>query len=132
MIHVVRVSSIVLLAAGVFLGSWGCATSRGSEGSAAAGSRNLIAADELQDPGLQALNALEAIRRLRPRWVRGRGAASRAPAAFLNGSPFSGLRTLETVAVTDNVEIRFGEARDAANQYGGSYPGGVIDVRTGR
>jgi hypothetical protein len=99
-------------------------------------SRNAITAAELA--GVSELMTLDAIRRLRPAWLRSRAAPTPAafrqggvePALRLDGILREGLQELETLPVRDVLEITFLSATDATTLYGTGYVNGIIQVRT--
>ena len=105
----------------------------------AAPTRNadVITAEELSDPAISAGDALQAIQRLRPRFLMSRGAVSgqRSNAGqvqvSVDGGPLltaSSLRTLRPGAIA---EIRFLNSSDAAQRYGtAAASGGVILVKS--
>jgi hypothetical protein len=106
------------------------------EGGTQTSSRNVITADELA--GVSDLMTLDAIRRLRPSWLRSRAAPTPAafrqggvePALRLDGVLREGLQELETLPVRDVMEITFLSATDATTLYGTGYVNGIIQVRT--
>lgn len=118
------------------LAAFGCASSGGAEDGSSGGSRNLITAEDLNDPAVQSLNALEAVDRLRPRWLRSRtssrGGGQTRPVVFLNGARYGGLDALQNIQVGDVEQIRFINARDATTRFGTGVQGGVIAVETRR
>lgn len=99
-------------------------------------SRNAITANELA--GVADLMTLDAIRRLRPSWLRSRAAPTpaafrqggMAPALRLDGVLREGLEELETLPVRDVFDISFLSATDATTLYGTGYTNGIIQVRT--
>lgn len=94
----------------------------------------VISALELRDPVILTLDALTAIRRLRPAFFRPNG-----PQSFVNGSagqvhysmdygplrPISELTTLTTAML---VEIRYLDANEAQNRFGLNANGGPVIV----
>jgi hypothetical protein len=78
----------------------------------------------------------EAIQRLRPRWLRPRGAnaAGRTLAqVFVDGAPRGDVAALRQIQVIDVIDVRFLSTIDAATQYGTlAGIGGAVIVRTGR
>ena len=94
----------------------------------------VISAQELRDPVIASMDALKAIRRLRPAFFRPYG-----PQSFVNGDagqvhysmdfgplrPVSELVTLTTAML---VEIRYLDANDAANRFGLKANGGPVIV----
>lgn len=95
---------------------------------------NVISLEELRDPVLASMDALKAIRRLRPAFFRPTG-----PQSFVNGEagqvrysmdfgplrPVSELVTLTTAML---VEIRYLDANDAQNRFGIKANGGPVIV----
>jgi hypothetical protein len=94
----------------------------------------VISAEELRDPVLASMDALKAIRYLRPAFFRPTG-----PQSFVNGEagqvhysmdfgplrPVSELVTLTTAML---VEIRYLDANDAQNRFGIKANGGPVIV----
>lgn len=111
-----------------------CAT--GTTQTATSSSSTVLTAADLS--GVTELNALDAIRRLRPNWLRSR--ATPTPAAFASGGVLPALRVdnserssldeLQSMPVRDVQEIRFMSASDATTMYGTGYTNGLILVRT--
>ncbi|MDH3223612.1 MAG: hypothetical protein OEO23_07840 [Gemmatimonadota bacterium] len=94
-------------------------------------SANRITLEELAD--YSTLNALDAIRRLRPRWLQARGATAggaNEPVAILDGARLGSPDALASVAVSDVSEMQYLSAADATMRYGTNFPGGAIEVRT--
>lgn len=94
----------------------------------------VISSQELRDPVIASMDALKAIRRLRPAFFRPSG-----PQSFVNGDagqvhysmdfgplrPVSELVTLTTAML---VEIRYLDANDAQNRFGLKANGGPVIV----
>ena len=97
---------------------------------------NEIAPTELSDPAIMSLNLFDAIQRLRPNWLRQRGATSVSggnnlmPAVMVNESP-SSLDVLGSMRTTDVTLVQFMSGADATTLYGTGYVNGLIKVRTG-
>ena len=97
---------------------------------------DVLGSAELRSVSLS--NALEAVRRFRPEFLRTHGSlASVDPNAgmamvYLDGVRQGGLDALRSIPVAPIYEIRYLSASAAADQYGPFYPGGVIAVRTRR
>jgi hypothetical protein len=112
-----------------------CASSGGA-GAGTSSSPNLLTAEDLA--GVVDLTTLDAIRRLRPNWLRSRAAMSPesfqrggdTPAVRLDGVISSGLDQLQDLPVRDVQEISFLSAADATTLYGTGYVNGIIQVRT--
>lgn len=107
-------------------------------GSPARGSANVIIADEIEASG--ATNALDAIQRLRPAMLRGRGQTTLEPSA---GGPVAIMLRVDdiTVGTIDQAaniaaltvkEIRFLSPSDATTRFGTGYPMGAVLITTKR
>lgn len=111
------------------------------------GSSNLITAEEIRaEEGIS--TAYEAVRRLRPRFLRGRTGARGTSGAtnprnrvssagdtsgvvvYLNGVKAGGVEVLRRVEAAAVTEIRFIGGRDATTRYGTGHGAGVIEVST--
>lgn len=94
--------------------------------------RNLITLEELED--LQQFTLLDAIRRLRPRWlqvsraVNTRGNPQEFPRVIMDRIPQGELEALGQISVSDVLEVRFLSAADATLKYGTGYAAGAIEV----
>ncbi len=82
---------------------------------------------------LAQFNAFQVVRRLRPQWLRTRGAANFGgeqlrPIVFVDRNERGELRELELIPAADVERISFMSARDATTRFGAGYPGGVIEV----
>ena len=113
-----------------------CASPRASRDAQprVANNPNVISLRELRDPVVASMDALKAIRYLRPNFFRTTG-----PQSFVNGEagkvhysldygpvrPLSELETLTTVMI---VEIRYLDANDAHNRFGLNANGGPVIV----
>ena len=115
---------LFLLALGLSGGLSACATGAGGS-SGPSRSANRITQEELAD--FTTLSALDAIRRLRPRWLQVRGGT---PVAMLDGARLGGPDALRSVAVSDVASMQFLSASDATLRYGTNFPAGAIEVRT--
>jgi hypothetical protein len=120
--QVVAVSA--LLASLVFSA---CASSGGSARTPR--DRDRISPEELQ---LQPSgDAYEAVRRLRPQWLRSRSVSignQAFPRVFVDERDFGPLRSLRDIGVETVEEMRFMSPADATTRYGTGYPGGIIFV----
>ena len=86
---------------------------------------------------LEVMSAYDAIQRLRPNWLSGRGPTTLAggptlPQVHINDSRGRGLDELRTMPVVDVELMQYRNATDATTLYGTGYPGGVIEVHTRR
>jgi len=107
------------------LGLAGCAS--GSTGGSRMGgsSANELSAEDFT-PDMMVLSVYQAVQRLRPAWLRGRGGQS--PRVYVDGVMRGGLNELEALRV-DQIQgaERMGPA-DATTRYGTDHGGGVIFV----
>ena len=127
-------TTFVLLALTMTLG--GCS----SGGTRAAGTTtrrnpNVITQAELAEPSVNTLTLYDAIQRLRPNWLRARGAASinnvnTLPGVMINES-FSSVDMLRGMRATDVTQMEFMSGADATTLYGTGYVNGLIKVKTG-
>lgn len=95
---------------------------------------NLITAEELSE--YATLSALDVVRRLRPRWLTGRGQGTggmNRPQVMQDGARLGDPdNALRSIAVSDIEELRFLNASDATMRYGTNFPGGAIVVTSRR
>lgn len=125
--------SMLVVASGVLAALPACA-SGGASGDASA-SRNVITAEQLSD--MPQGSAYDAVQRLRPRWLQGRGISSVRSGApelaqvYLDGAPMGGLRALHNITINQVEEIRYLDGRDATTRFGTGHGGGAILVSTG-
>ncbi len=116
-------------------GCGGTASDSGAGRESAGGDRNLITRADLE--GMDDLNAYEAIRRLKPIWLRYRGQSSLTAAGreslrvYLNRTAFGNAEALSTLMVRDIREMRFLDARQATLRFGTDHTAGAIVVITG-
>lgn len=96
--------------------------------------RNVLTTEDLV--ATQATNVYDAVQRLRPQWLRARGAARVGRVAvvrvIVDSDPVGGvayLRQMEPVAVE---EVRFYTASEASMRWGGDTEGGVLHVKRRR
>ena len=96
--------------------------------------RDLIGEADLAP--LQNLDALQAIQRLRPAWLQGRGTGTfsqrsqEAVRIYLDRVPFGGPQSLRTVPVRNLQEIRYLDSRRATLEFGTDHVGGAILLTT--
>ena len=121
-----------------------CATAGSSTDEAPSGERpagasrssQTLAREELAT--VSELNALQAVERLRPAWLRRRGAVSLENQQWLgirlyvDGNPGGYTADLEQYLVSDLEEMRFMNSRDATMRFGTGYPDGAIVISTRR
>lgn len=97
---------------------------------------DIIRRDELSKSS--ALNAYEAVQRLRPQFFRSRGRTSiirqqsTTPTVILDDRPLGDVSYLRDLAVSTIYEIRYLTASQAQTKYGSGYPGGAIVVISAR
>lgn len=122
-----RLSFLKLTSAILPAAALGACGTTGTSAGAARRDPNLITAEELAD--LQTVTALDAIRRLRPRWLQPRGGSR--PQAIVNGSRTNDLEdALRAVQASAVASMRFLSAADATMRFGVGFAGGVIEVTT--
>lgn len=133
---------IILLTSTLLLGACGGGSSPAGSSAARApaparGSANVITEAEVR--GANVNNALEAIQRLRPAMLRGRGSASSSDQSgsqglvvYVDGSPMGGVDALTNITALTVREIRFLNASDATTRFGTGHPVGAILVTTRR
>ncbi len=101
---------------------------------AAAQNRNLITADEIERSN--ASNAMEAVERLRPAFLRTRGAQSirnaepPTPIVYVDGMRYGTLQTLSTIPAISIFSIEYMNAIDASQRFGMGHEGGAIVINT--
>lgn len=111
------------------LGVTGCAGTGGGGMSRPAGSSS----DRIVEAELETLHqfsALEAVRRLRPRWLQTR--TSVLPQVHVDGNRVGAAENLNSLRASDIQEMRFLNAADATTRFGTNYVSGVILVTTKR
>jgi hypothetical protein len=82
------------------------------------------------------VSAFDAVQRLRPNFLRGRGptsivntSARTRPAVFVDGSEYGEIESLRTFPASRVEEIRFLSGPEAVTRLGSVYVSGVIQVR---
>ena len=109
----------------------GCAS-----GSASGGQRrnpDLITSEELRQTDSEGLSAFQAVQRMRPQWLRGRGVGSfggglELPKVMVEESPYGEVDDLRSMNVSDIDEMRFLGAAEATTRFGTGYDAGAILV----
>ena len=106
-------------------------------GTEASRGSDVISASELANPSVSSGNALEAVRRLRPRFLATRGSGSiRAADAgsvhvSLDGGPLQTVNFLSRMRPSEIAEIRYLSASQAAQQFGtNAGTGGVMLIKS--
>lgn len=120
-------AGVILLFVALVAGA--CYPGRATGGSGT--SPDLIGNWELQE--LSDYNALDAIRRLRPAWLRpgtrpavAVGRSTTQPRVHLNGVPMQSLEALEEIDASEVREMRFLNGPDASTRFGTGYVNGAI------
>ena len=116
-----------ILALVLILGA--CATTAPPGTTVPSRSGDVISAGELET--VAQFNVLEALRRLRPTWLRVRS-RSTPPVVFIDGKRRGSLETLQDVRASEIVEIRRRSGTDATTLYGTGVGGGTIELTTRR
>lgn len=110
------VAFLVVAVAGACATSGGSGTSRNS---------NRITAEELET--VATFSAYEAVRRLRPQWLRVRTQAS-PPVVFLDGVQMGGPEVLNNFRASQFREMLHRSGPDATTLYGTGVAGGTIEL----
>ena len=100
----------------------GCASAPAASGSSSRAGGDVITRAELADPSLVGSTVVDAIRRLRPRFLNERSGglrgASEGAMVSLNGGPPGELSELSRVEIGDVQEIRYLTTADANLRFG--------------
>ena len=92
---------------------------------------NTITAEELAPH--ENLSCLEAVRRLRPRWLQSRGVAGLSPTVIQDGNRMGDADSiLEQIRASDVESLKYLNPNDATVRYGTNMTAGVIEVVTRR
>ena len=105
------------------LGLAGCAATGGA--GMGGGSANELLAEDFT-PDMQVLTLYQAVQRLRPAWLRGRGGQN--PRVYVDGVMRGGLDELEALRVDQVQGAERMSPSDATTRYGTDHGGGVIFV----
>ena len=114
-----------------------CASGGGGGASAKAQNPSVISLDEIEESS--ASNAYEVIQRLRPSFLRTRGAVHGTPGAtnaiemvdlvvYLNENRLGGTDQLRQIATTDIREIRYFNSSEATTKWGTGHSAGAIQI----
>jgi hypothetical protein len=132
-----RLYSSMLLVAAMACASGSSAATEGGTGAGAARNADVISAAELADPSVANGDALEAVQRLRPRFLMTRGAMSvknttaGSTHVSIDGGPLLAVDALSRLRPSQLLEIRYLGASDAAQRFGTTAgSGGVILVKS--
>lgn len=88
---------------------------------------------EAELTGTEISNAYEAVRLLRPRWLRPRmptGAGHGLPLVYAHNMPSGSIYELRLFPIAGIREIRYVNARDATTRWGMGHSNGVIELIT--
>jgi outer membrane receptor protein involved in Fe transport len=118
----------VVFAVTLALGLAGCASGGGTGSRPAGSTANRIVRAELA--GIDQIDALQAVNRLRPSWVSMRGGSE--PVLYVDGVRRANFRDLSTMQTTDIEQIEYMSGSDASTRYGTGHGGGAIMVTTRR
>jgi hypothetical protein len=103
-----------------------------STGASASRGSDVITAEELAHPSISSVDALEAVRRLRPRFLAVRGTVSMRVAdagsvhVSVDGGPLVTVSYLSRMRPSEIAEIRFLNANDAAQRFGTNAGSGSV------
>ena len=118
-----------LLAFALAIGLAGCASTGGTGESGPRSTPNRLVAADMQ--GLEQMDALQVIQRLRPRWLQTRSGDS--PVVYVDGARRgSGLGDLRGLRSADIQQMEYMSANDASTRFGTGHTGGAIMVTTRR
>jgi hypothetical protein len=105
----------------------------GPKASATDAGSNVITQSELDAAG--PVTAYDAVQRLRPSYLRGRGPTSvvsatarTRPAVFVNATEYGEVESLRSFPASRVQTIRFYSGPEAATKFGSTYGAGVIQV----
>jgi len=105
------------------VGLAGCAGAGGAR--LGGGSANELSEADFT-PDMQVLTLYQAVQRLRPAWLRGRG--GQRPLVYVNGVRRGGVEELEALRVDQITTAERMSPSDATTRYGTDHGGGVIFV----
>ena len=125
-----RSRSVPLMAVALTLGIAGCGSAGGSGGAerVPGATSNRIVRAELSELGQ--LSGLEAVQRLRPRWLRARGGGT--PVLYVDGARRGTTRDLDAISSTEIEQMEYMSSADASNRFGTGHQGGAVLVSTRR
>ncbi len=116
---------VLVLTLALALGLAGCASSGGGGSSRVPGARpdRIVRAELAALEG--SLDAYQAVSRLRPGWLRARGATA-GPVLYIDGARQPGLEDLRNLRVADLEQLDYMSASDATTRFGTGHVGGAI------
>jgi hypothetical protein len=119
-----------VIAVGCLTAMLACSATNGTSGKKSH-SRDLITQEEIQEDA--APNAYELIRRLRPHWLRSRGAKSLKfaaesshPVVYVNESHYGDIDSLSRIAIRNITAIKYLNSGEATTRFGLDHAGGAI------
>lgn len=123
---------VVLLAFALALGATGCASGGGGGSARPAGATsNRIVLEEIQ--ALGQVSGLQAIERLRPRWLQSRaGIGGDPPVLYVDGARRGSLGDLSSLRAADIEQMEYMSGSDATTRFGTGHGGGAIMVTSRR
>lgn len=132
-----RMGATLLLVAAMACASGSSSASDPNAPATASRNADVITTEELADPSVSSGTALEAVQRLRPRFLMTRGAVSGRNTSAgsvhisVDGGPLLTVDNLSRLRPSQIAEIRYLNSSDAAQRFGTSAAsGGVILVRS--
>jgi hypothetical protein len=106
----------------------------GGTQASAGGSGNVLLRSELDAAG--SVNAYEAVRRLRPAYLRDRGptsivnaSARTRPVVFVDATEYGEIESLSAFPASRVEEIRYYPGPEAVTKFGSTYGAGVIQLK---
>ena len=137
---VVRLYPRRLVLAALVLGALGAgcsaATGEGAGGGPSRSGGNDLTGEEVRQSTAENLH--DAIRQLRPRWLRPRGRASftapesTVPVVYANDIQYGSIDALYSIHVNDVMHVRYLSPADATTRFGTGHAGGTIMVDLAR
>ena len=105
-----------------------CASGTGGSSNTRSGPRNQLSQEQMLETGTS--NVYDAVRRLRPEWLRVRGTTGGAIIAYMDGVRQGTVDALERIPVQRAITVRFVSATDATMRWGTGHTAGAIEVLT--
>ena len=124
--HKTRITMVFALA--LAFGVMGCASSGAGSSRPAGSSSTRIVRAELAE--LTELDAMQAVNRLRPRWLQSRGGD--AVQLYVDGTRRTSSSDLQSLRTSDIEQMQFMSASDPTTRFGTGHAGGAIMVTSRR